>query len=82
MVVAGHMTEAIHSSLKRDVELLSKTPLGQEVPPPLLYDPEVRRRHHQGQCRPLKSILLPNILTVCMLRHPNDSRCLKVSSWR
>jgi hypothetical protein len=49
--------------LKRDAELLSKIPPGQEPPSPLLYDPEVHRRHRQGHYKPLKSIPLPNTIT-------------------
>ncbi|MGO8949729.1 MAG: IS110 family transposase [Ktedonobacterales bacterium] len=62
--VAGQMTEAIYALLKRDAELLSKVPPGQEPPPPLLYDPEVHQRHRQGQYRPLKSTPLPNIMVI------------------
>lgn len=62
--VAGQMTEAIYALLKRDMELLSRTPPGQEPLPPLLYDPEVHQRHRQGQYQPLKSIPLPNIITI------------------
>jgi hypothetical protein len=62
--VAGQMTEAIYALLKRDAELLSKVPAGQEPPAPLLYDPEVHQRHRQGQYRPLKSTPLPNIMVI------------------
>ena len=62
--VAGQMTEAIYALLKRDAELLSKVPPGEEPPPPLLYDPEVHQRHRQGQYRPLKSTPLPNIIVI------------------
>jgi transposase len=60
--IAGQMTEMVYALLKRDAELLSKVPPGQEPPPPLLYDPEVHRRHRQGQYRPLKSIPPPNMM--------------------
>jgi len=62
--VAGQMTETIYALLKRDAELLSKVPLGQEPPPPLLYDPEVHRYHRQGHYRPLKSTPPPNVITI------------------
>jgi transposase len=62
--VAGQMTEAIYALLKRDAELLSTVPPGQDPPPPLLYDPEVHHRHRHGQYRPLKSTPLPNIMVI------------------
>jgi transposase len=62
--VAGQMTEAIYALLKYDAELLSKVPPGQEPPEPQLYDPEVHRRHRQGEYRPLKSTPLPNTIIV------------------
>jgi transposase len=68
--VAGQMTEAIYALLRRDAELLAKVLPGQDPPPPLLYDPEVHRRHRQGDYRPLKSTPLPNMITVL---HPFSS---------
>jgi transposase len=68
--VAGQMTEAIYALLKRDAELLSKVPPGQDPPPPLLYDPEVHRRHREGLYRPLKSTPPLNTITVL---HPRSS---------
>jgi hypothetical protein len=65
--VAGQMIEAIYALLKRDAELLSRVPQGQEPPPPLLYDPEVHQRHRQGQYRPLKSTPPPNVITIAHL---------------
>lgn len=50
--VAGQMTESIYALLKRDAEVLSKVLPGQDPPAPLLYDPEVHRKHRQGQYRP------------------------------
>lgn len=67
--VAGQMTEAIYALLKRDAEFLSKVPPGQHPLAPQLYDPEVHRKHHQGQYRPLKSILPSNTITVL---HPHS----------
>jgi transposase len=66
--VAGQMTEAIYALLKRDAELLSKVPPDQDTPPPLLYDPEVHRRHREGHYRPLKSTPPPNTITVLHVR--------------
>jgi transposase len=68
--VAGQMTEAIYALLKRDAEILSKVLPGQEPPAPLLYDPEVHRKHRQGEYRPLKSTPLPNTITVLHPRSP------------
>lgn len=52
--IAGQMASMIFAFLKTDQELLSQVPPGQEPPPPLLYDPEVHRRHLQGFYRSLK----------------------------
>jgi transposase len=68
--VAGQMTEAIYALLKRDAEILSKVLPGEVPPAPLLYDPEVHRKHRQGQYRPLKSTPLPNTITVLHPRSP------------
>ena len=66
--MAGQMTEAIYALLKRDTELVSKVPPGQDATPSLLYDPEVHRRHREGHYRPLKSTPPPNTITVFHLR--------------
>lgn len=68
--VAGQMTEAIYALLRRDAEVLSKVPPGEDPPAPLLYDPAVHRKHRQGQYRPLKSAPLPNSITVLRPRSP------------
>jgi transposase len=52
--LAGQMASMIFALLKTDQETLSKVPPGQEPPPPLLYDPEVHRKHREGQYRSLK----------------------------
>jgi transposase len=52
--LAGQMASMIFALLKADQETLSKVPPGQEPPPPLLYDPEVHRKHREGQYRSLK----------------------------
>jgi hypothetical protein len=57
--IAGQMTEMIYALLTRDAVLLDQVPPGQEPPPPLLYDVETHRRHHQGAYRPLKNEPLP-----------------------
>jgi hypothetical protein len=52
--MTGPMTADIYALLKRDAELLCKVLLGQGLPPPLLYDPEVNRLP-EGHYRQLKS---------------------------
>ena len=52
--IAGQMTSMIFALLKTDQELLSHVPFGQELPPPMLYDPAVHRRHREGHYRSLK----------------------------
>jgi hypothetical protein len=52
--IAGQMASMIFALLKTDQETLSKVPPGQEPPPPMLYDPEVHRRHREGNYRSLK----------------------------
>lgn len=53
--IAGQMIEMIYAFLKQDAELLTQLPPGQEPPPPMLYDPEVHKRHRNGEYRPLKN---------------------------
>lgn len=64
------MTEAIYALLKRDAELLTKVPPGQDPPPLMLYDPQEYQRHRQGYYQPLKSTPLPSTITVL---HPFPS---------
>jgi len=52
--LAGQMIEMIYALLKKDAETLQKTPKGQELPPPTLYDPEVHRTHRQGKYQSMK----------------------------
>lgn len=52
--IAGQMASMIFALLKTDQELLSQVPVGQEPPPPMLYDPAVHRRHQEGHYRSLK----------------------------
>ena len=51
--IAGQMTSMMYALLKTDQETLSQVPPG-ESPPPMLYDPEVHRRHQEGHYRSLK----------------------------
>jgi hypothetical protein len=43
----------IFALLKTDQETLSKVPPGQKPPPPMLYDPEIHRKHREGGYRSL-----------------------------
>ena len=62
--VAGQMIETIYALLKTDAEVLSKVPLGEEPPPPTLYDPALHRKHREGHYRPLKSSPRPTVITL------------------
>lgn len=53
--IAGQMIEMMFALLRQDAEILEKVPLGEEPPEPILYDPEVHRRHRNGEYRPLKN---------------------------
>ncbi len=52
--IAGQMASMIYALLKTDQETLNKVPPGQEPPAPMLYDPEVHRKHQEGHYRSLK----------------------------
>lgn len=52
--IAGQMASMIYALLKTDQETLSKVPPGEAPPPPMLYDPEVHRKHREGHYRSLK----------------------------
>ena len=51
--IAGQMISVMYALLKSDQEILSKLPAGMKPPDPVLYDPEIHRRHRTGQYRPL-----------------------------
>jgi hypothetical protein len=53
------MSSMIYAMLKTDQETLSKVLPGQEPPAPMLYDPEVHRKHQEGHYRSLKPGTLP-----------------------
>ena len=38
--VAGQMIETMYALLKREAEVIRRVPPGQELPKPMLYDPE------------------------------------------
>lgn len=63
--IAGQMIEMIYALLKKDAEVLSKVPLGQEPPAPMLYDRETHQKHRKGEYRPLKPVEKP--LTMMLL---------------
>ena len=52
--IAGQMTSMIYALLKTDQETVSKVPPGEAPPAPMLYDPEVHRKHREGHYRSLK----------------------------
>jgi transposase len=60
--IAGQMASMIFALLKTDQELLSQVPVGQEPPPPMLYDAAVHRRHQEGHYRSLKPGTLPRTI--------------------
>ncbi len=49
--IAGQIISVIYVLLKSDQETLSKLPAGTKPPDPVLYDPEIHRRHRAGQYR-------------------------------
>jgi hypothetical protein len=54
--IAGQMIEMIYALLKQDAEILSRFGPGDELPDPILYDPEVHKRHRNGAYRPLTNV--------------------------
>lgn len=60
--IAGQMIGMVYALLKTDYETLSKLSPGQEPPPPMLYDPEVHKRHRAGHYRSLKPGTRPRSL--------------------
>lgn len=67
--IAGQMISMIFALLKTDQELLNQVPVGQEPPPPMLYDPAVHRRHQEGHYRSLKPGTLPRKI-IQLPKHP------------
>jgi transposase len=68
--VAGQMIETMYALLKTDAEVMSKVPKGKEPPPPILYDPELHRKHREGHYRPLKSSPRQQVIT--LLPNPQE----------
>jgi hypothetical protein len=52
--VAGRFISLIYALLKKDEEVLSHLAPGAGPPVPMLYDPELHRRHRTGHYQPLK----------------------------
>ncbi len=53
--IAGQMIEMIYALLKQDAEILSQIPEGVTPPEPILYDPDIHKRHRNGEYRPIKN---------------------------
>ncbi|HLZ63782.1 MAG TPA: IS110 family transposase [Ktedonosporobacter sp.] len=60
--IAGQMLSVIYTLLKKDQETLSKVPPGVPLPEPVLYDPEVHRKHRAGQYQSSSSAQKPRKL--------------------
>jgi transposase len=54
--VAGQMIEMISALLKQDAEVLSRLGPSEEPPDPILYDPEVHKRHRNGAYCPITNV--------------------------
>ncbi len=60
--IAGQMLSVAYALLKSDQETLSKLPPGAALPEPVLYDPEIHRKHRAGQYQPPSSSVIPRQL--------------------
>jgi hypothetical protein len=52
--IAGRLITLIYALLKKDYETLSHLAPGAKPPEPILYDPEIHKRLHNGQYQALK----------------------------
>lgn len=52
--VIGRLITLIYALLRQDDEMLSRLPPGTLPPDPVLYDPELHKRHRTGHYRPLR----------------------------
>jgi hypothetical protein len=52
--IAGQIAAMVYALLKTDQELLAQLAPGEDPPTPLLYDPEVHKRHREGGYQSLK----------------------------
>jgi transposase len=67
--IAGQMIEMISALVKQDAEILSQIPPGETPPEPILYDPDIHKRHRTGAYRPSKNT--PRLRKVIRLpEHP------------
>lgn len=60
--IAGQIIAMVYALLMTDYEVISHPAPGTKPPEPRLYDPEVHKRHRDGQYRPLKPRKLKEIL--------------------
>ena len=52
--VIGRLITLIYALLKQDDEMLNHLPPGTEPPEPVLYDPDLHKRHRTGHYRPIR----------------------------
>ncbi len=52
--VIGRLITLVYALLKQDDEMLSHLPPGTEPPKPVLYDPDLHKRHRTGHYRPIR----------------------------
>jgi len=52
--VIGRLITLVYALLKQDDEMLSHLPPGKEPPEPVLYDPDLHKRHSTGHYRPIR----------------------------
>jgi hypothetical protein len=62
--IAGQIIEMIYALLKKDYEVVSKVPPGEEPPEPTLYDRALHQSHRQGNYLPLKSAHRPETIVL------------------
>lgn len=53
--VIGRLITLISALLRQDYETLSHLPPGMKPPEPVLYDPELHKRHRSGHYRPIRT---------------------------
>jgi hypothetical protein len=58
--VIGRLITLIYALLRQDDEALSHLPPGANPPDPILYDPELHKRHRSGHYRPIRKEHLKN----------------------
>ena len=60
--IAGQLVGMIYALLRKDYETLSHLAPGAKPPDPMLYDPEIHRRHRAGEYRSMKPGTRPRSL--------------------